>query len=87
MTLLALYVIGMTAFTTYGLLCLLWPETAYKAARAWMILLRVQRPDIDWEPYIRRMAPSRPVGLFLFLVGIWMLRPALLWLFKLLVRR
>lgn len=48
--LLVLYIVLATAFSTYGLLCLFWPERAYKAAAAWMILLRLQRPDIDWEP-------------------------------------
>jgi hypothetical protein len=82
MILLVLYAIGATAFAIYGLLVLLWPEKAYKVAWAWMILVRVQRPDIDWEPYIRRMVPPRPAGLFLFLAGILALRPALLWLFR-----
>jgi hypothetical protein len=80
--LLALYVIGVTAMTVYGLLCLLWPNRAYQAASAWMTLVRVQWPDIDWEPYIRRLVPPRPIGLFVFLAGIWMLVPALLFFFK-----
>ena len=85
MGLLVLYVIGMTAISTYGFLCLLWPERAYKVTRAWMFLVRAQRPDIDWEPYIRRLVPPRPIGLLVFLMGLWALRPALLSLFKILV--
>jgi len=73
--LLVVYAVGVLAITTYGLLCLLWPRAAYKVASAWTILLRAQRPDIDWGPYVRRLVPPRPVGLLLLLLGLWLLRP------------
>jgi hypothetical protein len=66
------YFLVAAAFSTYGLLSCFWPEKAYRAARAWNVLIRLQRPDIDWDPYIRRQVPPRVVGFFLFLFGIWM---------------